>query len=142
MSIQIYFYVHGQPQGKARPRFSKVGKFVKVYTPEKTKTYENQIKEATILAMGPLKPLETSVAVHLHIFSSVPASYSKKRTADCLLGYERPTKKPDIDNIAKAFLDAMNGVAYKDDSQIVYLTVTKKYAVHPCVHVSVYEDIQ
>ena len=142
MSLQIYFNVDGQPQGKARPRFKKVNNFVSVYTPAKTKTYEKEIKEAAIIAMGPLKPLETAVAVHLHMYASVPASYSKKRTKACLDGSERPTKKPDADNTAKAFLDAMNGVVYKDDAQIVYLTASKNYGVIPCVHVSVYEVLE
>ncbi|XZN30187.1 RusA family crossover junction endodeoxyribonuclease [Clostridium perfringens] len=40
---------------------------------------------------------------------------------------EKPTKKPDVDNIAKIILDSLNGVAYKDDSQIVDLRIIKSY---------------
>lgn len=38
---------------------------------------------------------------------------------------ERDTTKPDIDNVLKAVLDALNGVAYKDDSQVVEVRVVK-----------------
>lgn len=142
MSIAINFKVDGPPQGKGRPRFSKVGKFTKVYTPEKTKIYESLIRDAATSAMGPMEPLETAVSVHLYLYFSVPASYSKKRKEDCLTGVERPTKKPDVDNVAKAYLDAMNGVVYKDDAQIVYLTVSKHYGLSPWVNVSVCEALK
>ena len=42
-------------------------------------------------------------------------------------GLEKPRKKPDADNIAKIILDSLNGVAYKDDSQIVDIRIIKKY---------------
>ncbi|MDF2537449.1 MAG: Holliday junction resolvase [Herbinix sp.] len=51
----------------------------------------------------------------------------------------RPTKKPDIDNIAKVILDALNGIAYKDDTQVVTLEVRKFYKDTPCVIVDIEE---
>ena len=39
-----------------------------------------------------------------------------------------PTKKPDADNIIKSIADALNGIAYADDSQIVQATVNKWWA--------------
>lgn len=42
-----------------------------------------------------------------------------------------PAKKPDIDNIAKAVLDALNSVAYRDDTQIVELQIRKQYSEKP-----------
>lgn len=35
--------------------------------------------------------------------------------------------KPDADNVAKSILDALNGLAYKDDSQVANLLVFKQY---------------
>jgi Holliday junction resolvase RusA-like endonuclease len=49
----------------------------------------------------------------------------------------RPTKKPDVDNIAKSIQDALNKVLYRDDSQIVLLIVGKRYADVPRVEVSI-----
>ena len=39
-----------------------------------------------------------------------------------------PTKKPDIDNVVKIVLDAMNKFAFKDDTQITKIEVEKLYA--------------
>ena len=68
---------------------------------------------------------------------AVPKSYSKKRTEACLNGLERPTKKPDWDNVAKSICDAMNGIVYQDDTQIVDAHVTKVYAANSGVDVGV-----
>ena len=54
-----------------------------------------------------------------------------------LAGYEKPCKKPDIDNIAKVVLDALNDVAYGDDTQVVSLCMAKKYAESPRVEVEI-----
>ena len=51
----------------------------------------------------------------------------------------KPTKKPDADNIAKAVCDALNGIACKDDSQVVDLTVRKHYSKFPRVQVFISE---
>lgn len=66
---------------------------------------------------------------------SIPSSKSKKFKQAAALGVERPTKKPDIDNIFKCVTDALSGIAYKDDKQIVAATVNKRYAEVPRVEV-------
>lgn len=137
--LMINFTVYGPPQGKARPRFRKIGNFVQTYTPAKTKSYEDEIKMFAKAAMGATEPLETPVEVFLYIRNSVPASYSKKRTEACLSGQEKPINKTDIDNIAKAFLDGMNGIVYKDDRQVVELHAKKTYAEIAAVEVLVKE---
>ena len=52
-----------------------------------------------------------------------------------LLGIIRPTIKPDVDNIAKVILDSLNGLAYKDDKQIVFCIISKWYGENPKVEV-------
>jgi Holliday junction resolvase RusA-like endonuclease len=133
------FTVYGHPVAKGRPRFSRVGKLTKTYTDAKTKMYEESIASAARLHMFPREPLETPLSVTLIVHVGVPASYSKKRTTACLTGEEWPTKKPDIDNVAKAFLDAMNGIVYKDDVQVIRLYVSKTYSIDPHVHITVHE---
>jgi len=68
-------------------------------------------------------------------------SDSKKVREAKLSGEMLPEKKPDIDNIAKCFLDAMNGIVYLDDKQVVSLHITKEYAETPAVDVMVKEDL-
>ena len=137
--MQIHFQVEGDPKGKGRPRFSRAGKFTRVYTDKQTLDYEAQIKFFAAEAMGSTDPLETPVSVFLYIRHAVPQSYSKKRTEACLSGLEQPCKKPDIDNIAKTYLDGMNGVIFKDDTQVIDLHVKKVYSAVPGVDVMVIE---
>ena len=137
--MQIHFQVEGDPKGKGRPRFSRVGNFTKVYTDKQTLTYEAMIATFAKQAMGGTELLKTPVSVFLYVRLPVPQSYSKKRRDACLSGLEKPCKKPDIDNIAKTYLDAMNGVIFVDDTQVIDLHVKKLYSVVAGVDVMVME---
>jgi Holliday junction resolvase RusA-like endonuclease len=137
--MQIHFQVEGDPKGKGRPRFSRVGSFTKVYTDKQTLTYESLIATFAKQAMGGTEPLKTPVSVFLYVRLPIPQSYPKKRREACLNGSEKPCKKPDIDNIAKTYLDAMNGVIFVDDTQVIDLHVKKLYAEKAGVDVMVME---
>jgi Holliday junction resolvase RusA-like endonuclease len=141
MTFQVFLTVEGTPIGKGRPKFARRGNFVSAYTPTKTRDYESLIAEAARQAMGPSEPLKTPVGAYIYITVPIPQSYSKKRTAACLDGSERPCKKPDIDNIIKAFLDSMNGIVYNDDTQVVSLHSTKCYGTVGMVEVLVKEEL-
>ena len=141
MTFMLTYMVEGNPVGKGRPKFARRGNFVSTYTPTKTRDYENVITEVAKKAMGSNEILETPVTVAIYITVPIPASYSKKRTEACLKDIERPIKKPDIDNIAKCFLDAMNDIVYKDDTQVLTLHVTKVYGTVGMVEVMVREDL-
>ena len=141
MTFMVMYTVYGEPVGKGRPRFARRGNFVSTYSPQKTKTYEDEIKMMAKAAMGSSEPLETPVTVAIYIRVGIPASFSKQKRKDALAGILKPTKKPDIDNIAKCFLDGMNDIVYLDDKQVVNLHVTKVYAETPAVEVMVKEDL-
>ena len=128
MTFMVTFKVDANPVGKQRARYAKRGNFVQTYTPDKTRNYESLIKEAAIQAMGSNEILETPVNLYLYIRAPIPQSYSKKRSEACLNGLEKPIKKPDASNVLKSVEDAMNGVVYKDDSQIVNIHVAKVYS--------------
>ena len=135
----LTFEVPGDPHGKGRPKFARRGNFVQTYTDKKTTSYEDLVRFHANIAMVDLAPLESAVAVYIYIKLAVPKSYSKKRSEACLSGLERPTKKPDWDNVAKSICDAMNGIVYIDDTQIVDAHVTKVYAANAGVDVGVKE---
>jgi Holliday junction resolvase RusA-like endonuclease len=116
-----------------------VGNFTKVYTDKQTLTYEAMIATFAKQAMGGTELLKTPVSVFLYVRLPVPQSYPKKRKEACLSGAEKPCKKPDIDNIAKTYLDAMNGVIFVDDTQVIDLHVKKLYSVVAGVDVMVME---
>ena len=140
MTFEMNYVVEGTPVGKGRPKFARRGKFVSTYTPTKTRTYEDTIKVAARQAMT-IEPLQTPVTVFVYISVPIPASYSKKRKEACLSGFEKPMKKPDIDNVSKCFLDAMNGIVYVDDVQVISLHMTKVYSTVGMVEVLVKEDV-
>jgi Holliday junction resolvase RusA-like endonuclease len=128
MTMMITFKVDADPVGKQRARYAKRGNHVMAYTPDKTRNYESLIREAAIEAMGSGEPLETPVTLYLYIRAPIPKSLPKKRIEACLNGLEKPIKKPDASNVLKSVEDAMNGVVYKDDSQIVNIHVSKVYS--------------
>jgi Holliday junction resolvase RusA-like endonuclease len=66
----------------------------------------------------------------------IPKSWPKKKQAQAENNEISPGK-PDLDNIAKTVLDALNGVCYEDDAQVVILSVTKCYSREPGVMVRV-----
>lgn len=138
--MQIMFTVYGEPVAKGRPRFAKRGNYVQTYTPVKTKSYEDEVRLLATKAKGSGSTLEGSVSVFIYISFSVPKSYSKRKREACLSGETKHTKKPDLDNVAKAIIDGMNGIIFKDDSQIINLHVTKVYAEVGKVEVLIREE--
>ena len=120
----VHINIPGRAIGKARPKFSRQGNFVKTYTPEKTVNYENFVKMCWMNS-GAEKLKGNIIAVIVARFL-IPQSYSKKKRRE--LNEKYCPKKPDCDNIAKSILDALNGIAYDDDSQIIDLSVTKLYS--------------
>ena len=104
------FYVHGIPT-KRRPRFTRSGH---VYTDETTVAEEAAIRNAY---RGPF--FEGKVAISIDVYPKLPKSTPKGiKSAPCL-------KKPDVDNIAKVFMDALQSVAFADDKQVCSLRVNK-----------------
>lgn len=135
--MMTQFTVLGAPQGKERPRAAKLRDRTIIYTPKKTKDYEREIATAYRTQCNGM--FSGAVQVEIHAYYEIPKSASRKRALDMVSDKERPTKKPDGDNIAKAVCDALNGLAYKDDSQVVDLTVRKYYSKFPHVQVFISE---
>lgn len=136
------FTIPGEPQGKARPRVVRNGDFTRAYTPEKTASYENLVRLEYQSQCGNwFYDKEIPLAVTITAHFAPPASASKRKLAAMLDKLLFPMKKPDLDNVAKIVCDALNGIAYHDDAQIVTLHVRKLYAVMPKVDVEISEVI-
>ena len=133
------FTVPGEPTGKARPKVFRNGDFTKGVTPEKTVLYENLVK-VEFQRQCPRQPIiENPVALKIRCFYGLAKGDSKKKQAAKLAGAIRPTKKPDIDNCIKIIADALNGLAYVDDTQIVAVVAEKFFAEIPRVEVEITE---
>lgn len=133
--IHYLFTIVGRPKGKDRPRFSKDGH---TYTTRKTKEYEDLIKYIfRIEKHGKMIPEGRRIAVTISANFKIPSSDNKAEAEKKRRGITQATIKPDVDNIAKIVLDALNGIAYRDDSEVVELHVYKQYAEKNDVKVEV-----
>jgi Holliday junction resolvase RusA-like endonuclease len=119
----IEFIIEGKPQPKQRPRFSKGH----VYTPKETLDYEKLVRVLYISKGGKLheNALKMRVVAYYHIKGKKIGEYK--------------TSRPDLSNIVKSIEDGLNGIAYKDDSQIVILEAEKRYAERNYVKVEITE---
>lgn len=129
-------YFPGAPRGKQRPRASTRNGRARMYTPKETVEAEATVASMAYQQAGqPM--LDGPLVVDLHVAMPIPASWSQKKRAEANSGRLRPTGKPDADNISKLYLDALNGIVWIDDAQIVDLHVRKVYGDQPGVTMSV-----
>lgn len=113
--------VPGHPVAKGRPRFGKG----RTRTPEKTAKHERHIRDC-FMQVKQRELIEGPIRLTITFSMRIPESWSKKKKLSAVVGDIRPTSKPDIDNLVK-MIDALNGLAFKDDSQIVEVKAVKKY---------------
>ncbi len=114
--------------------------YAQAIKPKEDVIYENLVK----LSFQQAKPndynlFDKAVKMTILAYFAIPKSFSKKKQNEALEGKLRPLTKPDADNIAKIICDALNDIAYKDDTQIVELTIIKQYASEPKVKITLSE---
>ncbi len=131
----LEFTIPGEPVAKGRPRMTRQGR---AYTPKKTVNYETLIQECFAIAYPGHQPITGPLGLKIDAHFTVPASWSLKKQRQAYDGQLRPTKKPDIDNVIKC-MDALNGIAWKDDSQIVTVIASKWYSDRPRVEIEITE---
>ncbi len=108
------------PQGRARA-FTRPGmKGVRFYDPDKSKDWKSLVRYH-VLDHKPDRIAEGPVSVQAVFHLKRPASLPRK-----VLHH---TKKPDLDNLLKAVKDALKGICWTDDSQVVETTCKKQYAL-------------
>jgi Holliday junction resolvase RusA-like endonuclease len=124
------FTILGIPKAQGRPRFARMGSFVKTYDPKDSRQYKDNVA-AQIVAQQPVF-CEGPLRVELCFYLPRPKTLSKK-----VLHH---TKKPDLDNLIKGTKDAMKGIVWRDDSQVVNLEAAKIYTeTEPKVEIRVKE---
>lgn len=113
--VPVTFPVLVKPVAKGRPRFGKGS----VFTPEKTRKYEQIVRNEAEKAMAGRPPFDGPVGVRCQFCFRIPKKSAENEG-------EWRVERPDLDNLLKAVTDAMNGIVYNDDSQIVMTLTTKK----------------
>ena len=119
----IQFTIKGEIKTKQRPRATVIGGHARVYSSKDTIMYENYVKSEfqrqCAYYLG-TEPLKATIIAHF-----LPSGELAKYGED--VQYIACMKNKDLDNIAKTILDALNGIAYEDDKQIVELHCEKYY---------------
>lgn len=145
---RVKLKILGDPMGKQRPYATTANGYTRSFTPRETLNYESQVVHEYRLQHS-----EKVFEPHQEIWATIIAYFKipkkhyryHKKTNSVVLdkdgelmkqGILRPLKTPDCDNIAKICLDALNDIAYPDDSQITSLLVLKYYSEEPRVEIT------
>ena len=120
------FIIYGNPIAKGRPRLGRYG----TYTPQKTVDYENLVRLSYLQQCNNRK-LSGYIRAEIELYFQIPKRTGKADRWKMKSGQIRHDKRPDADNCIKAVCDALNGIAYDDDSQIVSVRCEKYYGEIP-----------
>ena len=134
MQPVLFFQVYAKPRGKARARVTRFG----TYTPARTVDYQTAVAWRAKEQWKGREPLHGHLTVIVTAVFEVPKSWTKGDRAAALMHIIRPVVKPDWDNIGK-MLDALNGIVWKDDCQIVDGRVLKYYGPAAFLQVEVFQ---
>lgn len=138
--IGVTIIVPGAPVPKGRPRLSTIGGQARAFTPTKTRRYEDLIRLEAGRVMEARDQLQGPTRVEIRAFMQTPQAIAKHKTKSLAAenGILRPITRPDVDNFAKV-IDALNGIVWRDDSQVVELFVEKFYSVRPRLELTAVE---
>lgn len=132
--MELKFVVPGKVQAKQSARFCKMGSFIKSYQSTKVVDYANWVKQCFLMAYPEHRPESLNgemLEIHTIAYFEISKSKPKKFQELARNGQIRPITKPDTDNICKNIKDALNKIAFPDDSQIVKEIIEKKYSDSP-----------
>lgn len=149
MTASLRFEILGEPIPQARARFTRAGR---MYTPAKTRKWKEHVSRTAIAAAaeaGIEQPLTGPLRLTVSFSLPIPRSWPKKVRNKALLNQLLPASKPDVDNLAKAVMDAINDctnaegwpLIWKDDCQVCSLIAAKRYGATSFVTVAI-EEIQ
>ncbi|MED3732535.1 RusA family crossover junction endodeoxyribonuclease [Geobacillus stearothermophilus] len=134
----IKFIVYGEPVAQGRPRATTVNGRVRMYDPKKSRDFKHYLKLAAS-KHRPEKLLKGPISLVVKVYKPTLKSFSKKKKAAAEAGQLRPTTKPDVSNYLKLIEDALTGVIWKDDSQIIDCSISKYYSETPRTEIQIKE---
>ena len=121
--------VFGLPVAQGRPRaFKTPAGQVRVYDPANARDWKRTV-QAQVITQKPAAPVEGPLKMSLRFILPRPQSLPKRE--------QFPWRRPDLSNMVKAIEDAMNGVIFRDDAQIVQMDLAKDYGPAPGVEIRI-----
>ena len=127
------------PKPPVRLLADHIDKYSQIYENKKARVFKKLVAHKYRLEYAQKLPTEKPLTVDVRFYRPIQKSISKIERQRRLTGQSWPTVKPDVDNYVKAILDALNGVAFKDDSQIVVLYARKIYSDNPRTEIEITE---
>lgn len=133
MKIDLNIYIPGKAVAQGRPRFARRGPGVATYDAPASRDYKSWVRSCAIQSMakqaGEIIPRDVPLHIVLTVSVARPKSIPKSRLL--------PVVKPDLDNFLKTVQDALEGIVYQADQQIVSVRAVKKYAAADAVEVRI-----
>jgi len=139
--VRLVIYGKTVPQGRARFKHIKCkdGRELDIaYDPTKSRDFKALVYEEA-LKVKPIKPFEGEVGISVVVFRAMPKDFSKKKQQMAINGEISPITRPDWKNYFAGIEDALKGVMWKDDSQVVDVSGGKRYSDIPRVEIEVWE---
>ena len=134
----IRIVITGHPVAKGRWRaYKRKDGNIGAFTPQKTRKWEDDARMMARVEMGSRPLLTGCVELHVDVWLAVPASWPDWKQNAAISGSILPAGRPDLDNCVKAAKDAMNGVVWVDDSQVVTSKEWKRYSLRPMVEITI-----
>ena len=126
--------IPGVPVPQGRPKFARRGNFVTTYDPDKSRKWKAHVKEHAEAQVN--VPFSPEVPLHISVMFYMPRPKSVSVA-------KRPfhTVKPDVDNLVKGLTDALTGICWGDDAQIIEIIARKEYSECPQTVITV-TDVQ
>ena len=139
VSREINIVIEGEPVAQGRPRYTTKGGYARAYDPAKSRRWKQYVASIALQAMRGNPPMEGALSLSVVVYRSIPKSWSKVKKAKAVSGEIRPITRPDLDNYVKGLKDALSGIVYKDDAQIVdyHEPFGKFYSDKPRVEIEV-----
>lgn len=109
-----------EPVPQSRPRFTRG----RCYEPARMRAYKRAIADAARAAMDGAAPTTAAVSVAIRFWRKFAAT---------------SRRYGDLDNLMKAVLDGLNGVAFADDSQVISATLEKLQSPEPRLEIEIKE---
>lgn len=122
--------IWGQPIPKHRPRFARIGKFVKTYSDQ---SKDEKCVKKIIESQWPGPPTTGGVRLLVRFCMEIPKSVPKKKRESLTVH----TKRPDLDNLIKWVKDCCNGVVWVDDNQVWAMSAVKVYSEKPITEITI-----
>jgi Holliday junction resolvase RusA-like endonuclease len=139
----VVFEVPGEPRAWERPgatiRWAHGRPFIHWYTRTEEARWREQIAWVAKVAMRGRKPTSEPVALLVHAFLPIPASWPWRRKQAARAGAVLPATKPDWDNCGGKILDAIKDIVWIDDALVIDGRVIKRYSDRPALRVEVRE---